>query len=81
MSAIALTQFRKHFNETVDQAEREPVTTTRADGRNLVLLSAEEYESMRETLYLKGSPENAARLDEAVSQLEQGKGMVRELLP
>lgn len=80
MSAIALSQFRKHFNETVDQAEREPVTITRADGRNLVLLSAEEYESMRETLYLMGSAENAGRLDDAISQLEQGKSMVRELI-
>lgn len=80
MSAIALTQFRKHFAETVDQAEREPVTITRADGKNLVLLSAEEYESMRETLYLAGSPENAARLDDAMSQFEQGKGVVRELI-
>ena len=80
MSAIALTQFRKHFDETVDQAAREPVTITRADGRNLVLLSAEEYESMRETLYLMGSPENAMRLDDAVNQFEQGKGVVRELM-
>ena len=35
---------------------------------------------MRETLYLMRSPENAMRLDDAVSQFEQGKGVVRELM-
>jgi prevent-host-death family protein len=46
MTAVALTQFRKHFSDVVHQAESEPVTITRADGKNLVLLSEADYEAL-----------------------------------
>ncbi|MFD4460061.1 type II toxin-antitoxin system Phd/YefM family antitoxin [Nocardia sp. NPDC058480] len=39
---------------------------------NAVLLSEEEYNSMRETLYLLRSPANAARLAQGIAQAESG---------
>jgi prevent-host-death family protein len=51
MTAIAYTQFRQHVADVVENLihDGEPVVITRADGKNLVLLTAEEWESLSET--------------------------------
>jgi antitoxin YefM len=43
-------------------------------------MSVEDYESIEETLYLLRSPKNAARLRQAISNVEKGKFKERELL-
>jgi len=43
------------------------------------MLSLEDYESLEETTYLLRSPKNVKRLLESVSQLEEGRGMVKVL--
>lgn len=81
MSAIAFTQFRKHLTEAVDEVceTGEPLTVTRADGRNVVVLSASEWASVQETLHLMSSPENKQRLDAAIAGLEAGRSVEREI--
>ena len=81
MSAIAFTQFRKHLTESVEEVcdSGEPLTVTRADGRDVVIVSASEWASMQETLHLKSSVVNAAMLDEAIAELESGGGVEREI--
>lgn len=39
---------------------------------NAVLISEDEYNALRETLYLLRSPANAARLAQGIAQLESG---------
>jgi antitoxin YefM len=55
-------------------SEREPITITRRNGEDVVLVSASEFESLRETVYLLRSPKNAERLREAIEEAEAGKG-------
>ncbi|MGB0564096.1 MAG: type II toxin-antitoxin system Phd/YefM family antitoxin [Spirulinaceae cyanobacterium] len=57
-----------------------PVTITREDGRAVVMLALEEYESLAETAYLLQSPRNAQRLMESIAELEAGGGQERELI-
>lgn len=75
MSAIAFTQFRKHLTESVEEVcdSGEPLTVTRADGRDVVIVSASEWASMQETMHLLSSPENAARLNASIDAANRGE--------
>ncbi len=70
MTAVAYTQFRKRLDEFFAQAEDEAVFITRSDGRDRVLLSKQEYESLLETAHLLSTGSNAARLQGAVAEIE-----------
>jgi antitoxin YefM len=61
-------------------ADHEPVLITRDRGKpSAALMSLEEYASFGETRYLLASPKNAARLAEAVAELEAGGGAEHRL--
>lgn len=77
------TELRKTLAATLDQvtADHAPVLITREGGKPpAVLISLEDYTSMEETTYLTKSPENRRRLLEAITGLDEGKGIVRDLL-
>ncbi|MDD5330072.1 MAG: type II toxin-antitoxin system prevent-host-death family antitoxin [Sulfuricella sp.] len=81
MNAIAFAQFRKHLTELVDEINDsgEPLTVTRADGRDFVMLSAREFESMRETMHLMSTAANAENLRASIQELESGQGVERSI--
>ncbi|MEB3191807.1 MAG: type II toxin-antitoxin system Phd/YefM family antitoxin [Snowella sp.] len=45
----------------------------------MIIISLEDYQSLEETAYLMCSPNNAKRLIESISALENGQGTEREL--
>lgn len=45
-----------------------------------MIVSLDDYESLKETAYLLRSPVNARRLLESIDQLEAGAGVERELI-
>jgi antitoxin YefM len=45
----------------------------------VVILSLDDYQSLKETAYLLRSPENARRLLASIARLESGEGTEREL--
>lgn len=65
------------LNSVVD--DREEVVITRAGHEPVVIVSLEDYQSLKETAYLLRSPENARRLLESIARLEGGAGVEREL--
>ncbi|MBI4754228.1 MAG: type II toxin-antitoxin system Phd/YefM family antitoxin [Betaproteobacteria bacterium] len=73
MGAIAYTQFRRHLAEVFDQAEHEPVTVTRADGKNFVLISEDEWAARLETEHLLSSAANREHLEASLKQAAEGK--------
>lgn len=60
--------------------DREEVVITRAGHEPVVIVSLEEYESLRETAYLMRSPANARRLLGAMERLEDGRGAAHDLI-
>ncbi|MGY1718384.1 type II toxin-antitoxin system Phd/YefM family antitoxin [Blastococcus sp. SYSU DS0552] len=44
------------------------------------LVSADEYRSLKETVYLLQSPKNAQRLRESLAEVAEGRAEQRELL-
>lgn len=81
MTAIAYSQFRQRIGEVVEDAisSSEPVTVTRADGRNFVIVSAEEWEAVNETAHLSSRGENARRLRESLEQARNGQLVERAI--
>lgn len=75
MSAISYARFRKDPGKVIDEVveTNEPVTVTRADGRDVVILSAHEFESWKETMHLLSTRKNATRLRESLRQLGTGE--------
>ena len=76
MNSITYTAARENLASTMDQVcnDHDPVIITRKRNQSVVLLSLEDYESLRETAYLLRSPMNASRLAESISELESGGG-------
>lgn len=72
MGAIPFNRFCKNpskvFEEVVDRDK--PVTVTCADGKDVIIIPAAEFESWKETAYLLRSPKNAKRLRESVAEIE-----------
>ncbi len=53
--------------------DRDEVHITRKGRPDVVLISADELASWRETIYLYRSPANAGRLEEAFARAERGE--------
>ncbi len=81
MKALSYTALRKNLAKTMEKVcdDHEPIVITRKSEGAVVMLSLEDYESLEETTYLLRSPKNVKRLLESVSQLEEGRGMVKVL--
>lgn len=82
MKSITYSYARQHLADTLKDvcADHDPIIITTKRNKSVVLLSLEDFESLKETAYLLRSPRNAKRLFESIKQLESGKGKSKELL-
>jgi antitoxin YefM len=82
MNAITYSNARAKLAETMDRVfdDHAPVIITRKSGKNVVLLSLEDYEGWQETAYLLRSPKNAKRLLRSIEQAEKGLAKERKLV-
>lgn len=67
----ARNNFKKYCDEVTDNYEQ--VIITRKDNKNVVLLSLDEYNNMKENLFVLGNPKNAASILESIEQIKRGK--------
>lgn len=76
MKTMSYTESRARYAEVLDSVvdDRQEVVITRAGHEPVVIVSLEDYESLRETAYLMRSPANARRLLDAMERLEDGSG-------
>ncbi|WP_433598434.1 type II toxin-antitoxin system Phd/YefM family antitoxin [Nocardia sp. CA-135953] len=79
---MTYTEARAKLAEVLDTAteDMEEVVITRAGHAPAVVIALSEYESLRETAYLLGSPANARRLESAIAAYRAGGGTPRELV-
>ena len=75
MGTVSASQARQRLFSLIEQinTDHEPVRITSKAG-NAVLMSADDYDSWQETVYLLRSPENARRLMEAVARDKSAGG-------
>ena len=82
MRTLSYSESRARYAETLNAVvdDREEVVITRAGRESVVMVSLEDYESLKESAYLLRSPENARRLMASIERLESGGGRARDLL-
>ena len=82
METISISETRANLKAVVDRvvADKAPIAITRQKGEGVVMVSASEWASIEETLYLLSSPANAKRLMEGIARLNAGEGEEHELI-
>jgi antitoxin YefM len=82
MHAISYSEARENLKAVIDKAvaDRAPIAITRQRGEGAVLISASEWASIEETMYLLSSPANAERLLEGVRGFDNGEGEAHDLI-
>lgn len=81
MNLITYSDARKHLKAVMDTAihDRQETVITRAGQEAVVVVGKDEWDSIQTTLHLLSSPRNAARLHEAIAELDAGAGVERAL--
>lgn len=81
MRTMTYSESRAKYAETLNSVvnDREEVVITRAGHDPVVIVSLDDYESLKETAYLLRNPENARRLLASIDRLEAGSGSVHGL--
>ncbi|MFH7323839.1 type II toxin-antitoxin system Phd/YefM family antitoxin [Aeromicrobium sp. HA] len=82
MRTMSYSESRRRYAEVLDAVvdDREEVVITRAGHEPAVIVSLDDYESLKETAYLLRSPANARRLLGSIEELEAEQGTSQELL-
>jgi len=75
MLTVSYTDARNQLANLMENAcrDRVPITITRNGTGTAVLLSAEEYAAMEETLHLLSTPANAERIRRGLADYAAGK--------
>ncbi len=82
MKTISYSQSRQNYAAVLDSVsdDREEVVVTRAGHESVVIVSLDDYQSLKETAYLLQNPANARRLLGSIERLEAGGGSERGLV-
>lgn len=82
MDTMSYTSFRKELATTLDRVNKDhqPVLITRQNGLPAVVISLEDFKAYEETAYLMANPKNASRLNQAISEIESGHTINREII-
>lgn len=75
MKTVSYTDARNQLARLMAEAteDREPVVITRNGASAVVMVDAEEFAAMQETLHLLASPANALRLRRGAAEFKAGK--------
>ncbi|MER5970604.1 type II toxin-antitoxin system prevent-host-death family antitoxin [Streptomyces sp. NPDC002055] len=71
---MSYSESRAKYAEVLNSVtdDREEIVITRAGREPVVIVSLEDYESLKETVYMLRSPANARRLLASIEELESG---------
>ena len=82
MDVITFTDTRANLKDVMDRVVRDhaPVVVTRQKAEAVVMVSLADWNAIEATAHLLSSPANAARLNAAIAELDQGGGEERTLI-
>jgi len=81
MQAVFYSKARNNLRDMINKVcnDFEEYIITTKDEKSVVLISYEEYNSMKETMYLLSSKNNRDRLNEAIDEIETLKFVKKDL--
>ncbi|PMC69592.1 type II toxin-antitoxin system Phd/YefM family antitoxin [Corynebacterium aurimucosum] len=82
MKTMSYSESRARYAEVLQSVvdDREEVIITRNGHESAVIVSLDDYNSLRETAYLLRSPRNAQRLLDSIENLNAGEATEHELV-
>ncbi len=82
MRVVNFTEFRNNLAESLNVVndDGDIVVVSRSKGKNVVVMSLKEYNSIQETLHLSSTTTNRNRLDVAISNMKAGKFLKKKLI-
>jgi len=82
MEVLNYTEFRKDLKSSLDKVsnDNDVIIVSRSKNKNVVVLSLQEYNSWKETMYLLSSEKNRKRLEKSIKDFNNGKFVKRALI-
>ena len=82
MEVLNYTEFRNNLAENLNKVSKdsEIIIVSRGKGKNVVVMSLDEYNAFKETIYLTSTNSNRKRLDGAIEEMESGKFKKHKLI-
>ncbi len=82
MRVVGYSEFRNNLahNLNVVNEDTEIVIVARAQGKNVVVIDMDEYNSIMETLHLVSTSANRKRIDEAIEEMNKGISFSHDLI-
>ena len=82
MQVISLTQARNSLSDVFNSAyyDKEEVIIHRKGKENVVVISLDEYNSIKETQYLLSSANNRARLASSLAKTRTGRTFGQDII-
>jgi antitoxin YefM len=82
MKVVNYSEFRSNLTENLNAVneDREIVIVSRTQGKNVVVMDLDEYNSIQETLHLTSTKANRKRLEEAITEMKKGKSIKKKII-
>ena len=82
MEVLNYTEFRKDLKSSLDKVsnDNDIIIVSRSKNKNVVVLSLQEYNSWKETMYLLSSAKNRRRLEKSIKDFNNGKFVKHALI-
>ena len=82
MQVVSMSEAKKNFMDIFDMVynDKEEVIINREGKENVVVIPFDEYNSIKESIYLLSNKNNAKHLLESIQQLREGKYQERDLI-
>jgi antitoxin YefM len=81
MEIFTLNMARANLDQLIEQviADSEPAIVVTDKGERVVLISLDEYNSWKETLYLLSSPANAEHLRHSIQEAQEKRWLEKDI--
>jgi len=82
MEIVNYSEARNNLKAIMDRAVNDhvPIAISRQRGKPVVIVDLDDWNAMNETRYLMSTPNNAKSLMESIAELNEGKGVARDLI-
>ncbi len=82
MDIVSYSETRANLKAIMDRVVNDhvPIAITRQRGKPVVMVDLDDWNAMRETMYLLSTPNNARALLDSIAELDAGHGTERTLI-
>ncbi len=82
MQVVSMSEARNNFKSIFDLVyrDKDEVVIHRKGSENVVMISLDEYNSLKETSYLLSQKANVKHLFESINEIKEGKIIEKDLI-